>query len=59
MRFYPNQVKGEQKQKESFEIFLSGENHDENIHLITEVIHEEYKHEVLEISEKILANLAQ
>lgn len=44
--------------KDSFEVFLTGENHAENIHLITELIHEEYKHEVLEISEKILNNLA-
>jgi len=39
-------------------VFLSGSTHDENIDLINEILQEEFKHEVLDISEKIIYSLA-
>lgn len=59
LRFYPNRVQGDQKKDASFEIFLSGTTIDENIQLVTEVLHNDFSHEVTEINENYFNELAQ
>jgi len=54
LRFYKNNVVGEEKNTKSFEIYLSNK-----VEAIMEEIHEGIDHDVRETSEKILMNVAQ
>lgn len=53
LRFYKNNLFGEEKKQKSFEIYLN-----EKIETIMEEIHEGIDHDVRETSEKILMNVA-
>lgn len=55
MRFYRNNMFGEEKNQKSFEIYINKNN---KLEAIMDEIHDGFDHEVKETSEKIMMNVA-